>query len=486
MRQRRVERIAGDVHGGAPGVLMVVAAIAVAMMWPAGGCTGDGEPSASGPKAGSVGTPEPKGGDGPGGPSLTLLLTGQARSTLKPCGCSEAQLGGISRRQAVLDRVAPDQRLVIDTGGLLAGDSEQDRIKLETFFQALAVLGYDLVHLDPRDYAIARQRGLIETAAFHWITSTPADAAGPDTGAGLPRRWSRTLTLGGRSVRVIVVAATLDRIGPTGPAAMFETDASSDVRDAASCELRVVITPDEIPPDPQLLEGWVGVDLVICPTASNEPQVLYRPENGATGPWLISVGRLGEYITRLDVGWDGTGRPMFRFVSVAVDNTLPDDPLLVELYEHYKLRIKEAGLLDRMPQFPLPDGLEYVGSGACKSCHEYEYERWSTKPHARAWKTLADINSHTDPECIGCHVVGFGYVSGYRNESSPSDLRDVGCEVCHGPGSAHVASRLGGGRYVPPGPPRSTCTDCHTPDHSVGYAGHEAEYRRKIVHWREP
>jgi len=34
--------------------------------------------------------------------------------------------------------------------------------------------------------------------------------------------------------------------------------------------------------------------------------------------------------------------------------------------------------------------------------------------------------------------------------------------------------------------PKMACLDCHTPEKSTGFAGHEEEYMQKIVHWREP
>ena len=418
-----------------------------------------------------TGTPNP----GPGvsnldGPVLTLLLTGQAMSTLKPCGCSETQLGGMSRRQAVLDTVSPERRLVIDTGGLLAADSEQDRIKLEVFFQALTILNYDLVHLDADDYRIAQERGLLGTRPFEWITSASAPVP-----KSFPSRWSRTIDIDGHRIHVVVVASSVASATPQALAQAFGLDVDGP-------QLRVLITPDALPIEPDILAQWSCVDLVIGPAVANEPEVHRRADRG---PWVISVGRLGEYFARLRVRWGPANQPNFRLDAIPIDNTLPEDPLLAELYENYKLRLKDERLIDGVPQLPLPGNVGYVGSNTCNSCHEYEHERWSSKNHARAYRTLVEINQHYDPECIACHVVGFGYTTGYRNETSPPDLRDVGCEVCHGPGSAHVASRLAGGPYVSPGQPRRRCADCHTPDHSLGYAGHEEEYFRKIVHWRE-
>jgi hypothetical protein len=45
-----------------------------------------------------------------------------------------------------------------------------------------------------------------------------------------------------------------------------------------------------------------------------------------------------------------------------------------------------------------------------------------------------------DGECIVCHVVGFGYQTGFKSEDDAASkkLMNVGCESCHGPCSEHV------------------------------------------------
>lgn len=73
----------------------------------------------------------------PGSP-VTIFITGNVLSTLKPCGCSSGQLGGLDRRGAVLATVPADRRLVMDTGNLLVNDGPQDMIKLGIMLQAMA------------------------------------------------------------------------------------------------------------------------------------------------------------------------------------------------------------------------------------------------------------------------------------------------------------------------------------------------------------
>jgi len=92
------------------------------------------------------------------------------------------------------------------------------------------------------------------------------------------------------------------------------------------------------------------------------------------------------------------------------------------------------------------------------------------------------VGSELDPECVGCHVVGLKYESGFVSVQETGDLKDVGCEACHGPGSEHIKSL---GKAETTGP-KQECVECHTPDNSGNYAGNEKLYFEKIIHWREP
>jgi nitrate/TMAO reductase-like tetraheme cytochrome c subunit len=148
------------------------------------------------------------------------------------------------------------------------------------------------------------------------------------------------------------------------------------------------------------------------------------------------------------------------------------------LYKDYQQMVKEQHLVEKHPRFSA-EGLKFAGSDACKSCHQYEYQQWRTTTHARAYATLEKVGSQFDPECVVCHVVGMEYESGFISDKQTPHLKDVGCENCHGPGSEHIKTL---GKTKTAGP-KSTCLDCHTPDKSTEYAGNEADYLQKIVHW---
>jgi hypothetical protein len=85
---------------------------------------------------------------------------------------------------------------------------------------------------------------------------------------------------------------------------------------------------------------------------------------------------------------------------------------------------------------------DYVGSAACEECHATAFKIWKGSKHSGAYATLAAAKNPSlreyDPECIVCHTVGFRNQTGFANAKATPNLKDVGCESCHGPCGAHV------------------------------------------------
>lgn len=98
--------------------------------------------------------------------------------------------------------------------------------------------------------------------------------------------------------------------------------------------------------------------------------------------------------------------------------------------------------------FPIPITAQqkiYVGSQACQDCHENEYENYiqfSKKAHS--FSSIKKMEKKLTPEeyrgCFECHTTGYGQPGGFVSEKETPELKDTGCEVCHGPGSLHVDS----------------------------------------------
>jgi len=103
----------------------------------------------------------------------------------------------------------------------------------------------------------------------------------------------------------------------------------------------------------------------------------------------------------------------------------------------------------------------FVGVDKCKACHSNvkiggaQYKVWEATKMAKAMETLkpgaaADAKTKakldpqkdytTDPKCLKCHTTGYGQPGGFVSPEKTPQLKNAGCEVCHGPGSEHVSA----------------------------------------------
>ncbi|MHC4455892.1 MAG: multiheme c-type cytochrome [Planctomycetota bacterium] len=397
---------------------------------------------------------------------ITVFLTGSELGALKPCGCSGGQLGGLDRRSAILNGVRPEKRLIVDTGLFVEGTSEQDLIKFNIIVQALSLLNYDLVNLTEKDIEIAENLGVLDTPIVGFISAHDED------GERISAKFSSQYLLKGKPVLVSVASfdtesAPIEKIGELFvPRCNLKT---VNILILNRCDAGVI--------DSVTKTGVV--DCLVCPSEADEPGIIGDPNEG---PLVVSVGRYGKYVGKLEIKLcESIDKLKLSFSSMPVTEDLSQKESLVELYKIYQQIVKDANLLEIHPRFSLPDGIEYVGSKSCESCHEYEYEKWSGQAHADAYATLERVGSQFDPECVVCHVIGMDYESGFISEQESDYLKDVGCESCHGPGSEHIRT-LGVAETVEPW---LDCGDCHTPEHSTDYAGNEELYMGKIIHWRE-
>jgi hypothetical protein len=179
---------------------------------------------------------------------------------------------------------------------------------------------------------------------------------------------------------------------------------------------------------------------------------------------VIGVGHKGKYVGVVGVNRTGRAEQPFSFryqiVCMVEDYETPPgqdgkNPIHA-LLDRYAEDVKQNNYLGGIHQnkheiqLQFPDA-RYVGSEKCKKCHEAAYKVWKAeidaedgtkKSHSHAYASLEHAtrpgNRQYDPECVQCHVTGFGYLTGFRNETETAFLKDVGCEVCHGPGSPHL------------------------------------------------
>ncbi|MBF0432827.1 MAG: ammonia-forming cytochrome c nitrite reductase subunit c552 [Fibrobacteria bacterium] len=145
---------------------------------------------------------------------------------------------------------------------------------------------------------------------------------------------------------------------------------------------------------------------------------------------------------------------------------------------------------------------DYIGVEKCGKCHKKEkkgaqLKKWQDGPHAKAFKTLGTDSAklvakkagvtgdpQKAPECLKCHVTGYGLPAARFGEKFKAE-NGVGCESCHGPGSAYKKKKImkDHDKSVANGLveiTEKTCTECHN-DKSPTFKDFNYEERVKDI-----
>ncbi|MCF8044324.1 MAG: cytochrome c family protein [Desulfarculaceae bacterium] len=85
----------------------------------------------------------------------------------------------------------------------------------------------------------------------------------------------------------------------------------------------------------------------------------------------------------------------------------------------------------------------YIGAKTCGECHPQEYERFvEFSKKSGSFESIKVMKPKLTREeyqvCFECHTTGYKEPGGFVSESETPELRNAGCEVCHGPGSIHA------------------------------------------------
>jgi hypothetical protein len=108
---------------------------------------------------------------------------------------------------------------------------------------------------------------------------------------------------------------------------------------------------------------------------------------------------------------------------------------------------------------------KYVGSEGCKECHADEYrtfKEFNKKSHS--FQSITHLKKGLEEselkKCFECHTTGYGKEGGFRSEQETPQLKDAGCEVCHGPGSIHAET--GDPKDIKGKLTAKDCESCHS------------------------
>jgi hypothetical protein len=424
-------------------------------------------------------------------PDVVFVLTGQEYGYLSPCGCSRPQLGGLERRYNFIEAVrARGWNVVpVDLGDVMyrKGIDEQALLKYDVAMKAREKMGYAAVGIGAHDAELPLLDALARFPLQNPAANPRVLAANlVDREKNFPLDGDRKSLVGtweyvpaaGKGPAVGVVACVGPSVRDQIKDPSVRLGSNAEALKTALAEMAARTPPAEArvllyqgkPEEAQSAAGaFAGqFQVVLALSSQEEPPavpvyldakgaVTAKPTEAAT--MIASVGHKARHIGVAALYRTGeAGRPWelhYELVSMGEEFETPeakkDGHPILGLMEGYTRQLRDEDFLSKQVKRPHPtqtahptEKISFVGSLRCQTCHPAEYAIWEKTKHAEAYPALVGAKHPSlrqfDNQCIVCHTVGFDYQEGFLDQKRTPHLMGVGCESCHGPGSAHVAN----------------------------------------------
>jgi hypothetical protein len=380
---------------------------------------------------------------------VPIYFTCDTDGRLEPCGCSAGQFGGLSRLKTVLDSEAGPSSLRVDVGDAAGGSADYDWIEYGYVLRACAAMKYDAMNIGQREaqFSAAQLESLKGSMPVPIVSANLLDKK-----SGQPIFDAYRIVQRG-AFRVGIIGVVDPRVleSTIGDGLAVGDMDSAIQRSLAELngktDMIVLLAFTDEATLSQLAQHFYECQVILGGKVSQPAQELIRANRSV----VYYVTNQSRALGTLDMHLTQGAPPQVAGNEIRLLNdTIPQDPGIGEMVQHYRDEIRHTRLAVDDPNYLSGDMVPgvrtvatYVGTEKCVECHQESANVWHGSAHSHAFATLIARNADADPRCIGCHTVGFGDPSGYRRALGGKALVNVGCESCHGPGSLHVRQKNG-------------------------------------------
>lgn len=394
---------------------------------------------------------------------LLIIFSGNTLGELKPCGCDkEEDQGGIERRMGYIKaaRASAKNTLLVDTGDGFKAPTKQGKLKAEYLMKSMVKMNYDAVTLGDKD-TVYGNKFIGDLKNIPWVSSNVELKESP-----FPKYIIKNYEDG---LNVAIITAADPSLFYTKDSSDIKVDNPIEVISKLIDELREKESPHLIVllshmkrEDGIKLLDINGVDIVINGHIDDAEDIIDMKPIIKGGKAFVQPGPRGQKMGELRVTFNSDGKFSFAHQMVKLDSHVKFDLEMVELYDKYNQKIEALFFASLAAKRNKNKKKVFASDNTCAGCHPDEHKTWSESRHGRAYNTLVKVNKSFDPECLVCHTVGFDKPGGFVSEIDTPNLKNVQCEICHGPGIKHAESpQPGFGQQA-----KDACKMCHVKNHS--------------------
>jgi len=370
----------------------------------------------------------------------------------------------------------------VDSGNVFLSPGLLPQLKARTALDAMGAMGYTALNCGHADFVFG-DSFLLDTAGESGVPLLSANLVDNATDAALAQ-GHMLIPCGAFTVGITGIVSResqkiIEKLTSTGERSVKILDEVEILQGKVSelkdrTDILIVLADTGIEKARRLAKDIQGIDIIVCSGGydkTDSPLVV-------NGVYIVKAGTSGEGIGNLTLSLDDDGNIQnAQGGIITLSEDVPEDDTVAAIIDSYHKSLKDyAEELIVVEQKTPEQGWYYTGAVVCAQCHVRQSGHWRGTGHPRAFTTLVDRSQDYNPECIKCHITGYGYAGGFELPDTTPERGGVQCEMCHGPGGEHVETLT-----TPYGETsRDVCITCHTQDHSPDFD--YDTYNEKVMH----
>lgn len=368
---------------------------------------------------------------GPGDAAQTakpfrILFSANRQGEIDPCGCQVKQIGGIDRLLNFSNKEAKKAgpQFFVDSGDTFFALKQinefrvdEERLKADVIAEAYRHLKVDAIVPGERDFAdgldafyALTKKAEVKVIAANIVNEKNETVFAPFT--IVEKKGVRLAFIGLYSPEAKLPQPTWKVLDPAESASKIQTQLEGEKLDGL-----FVLSNLGLADDRKLAEK-ISVPVIF---GARSMDFLEKPV--VVNQTLIVQPQIqGQNIGELEFSSPGTANSKHRLVDLGVEWQKPNNAV-TKLIANYKKKVRDLAVAashSAEKKIAAKGANPFVAHpNTCRTCHTKQHDFWEQTKHASAYLVLYAKNQHFDPECIGCHTLGFQSPNGFEKRALP-------------------------------------------------------------------
>lgn len=363
-----------------------------------------------------------------GADHLKIVFSHNINGETHPCGCRKFPLGGLPQAAGYLYEARKSAPVVyIDSGDMLFPSPQvpgtlKNSVTLtaDKLAQAQEMLGLKYFLPGDQDFAlgVSYLAELSKKSSFSFIATNMRDDS--------PIKHKKSVSLKAGEKEILLLGVINPDLMQTEASALLTSPAAaiqSALKEVKAKEgslnkkTIILLSHSGLDFDKELAKKFPEIDWII----GSHSQSFLREAELVKEVKIVQALSRNHYLGEISIPFNTKKESSYKLVPISegLEKKMPENKMIPWL-EAYKSQLDQAQK-DEQSQF-MADGFDekvkFQTYNNCMECHKEQTEFWQKTPHSLAWQTLEQAKASNNPQCIGCHSLGYQDPKGFATTAS--------------------------------------------------------------------